>query len=384
MRILHVTDVYRPRVGGIEMFVEELAERQSAAGEDVSVLSVTPGPAGVSATGSIEVIRSSQPLSPWPLPFLPRPTTIEVSSYDVVHAHLSVVSPFASKVAQAAVRAGVPTIATVHSMWTGREGWVRLVGDIAGWNRWPVEWTTVSAAAAAAMEPCLSPGTPVHVVPNAVEVPWWGAHSSGACTGRPVTLVTVMRLAGRKRPMPLLEVLAQVRAEVPDEVPLRAVIVGEGPLARKLRTHSIALGISDWVEMAGECSREAIRELYRHADAFVAPSHQESFGLAALEARAAGLPVVAMSSGGVGEFVEHGVEGFLCRDDEELTRALVALASDPVLRAEMAAHNVAHPPVLDWSVPLSGFADAYVRAEQATSGRRSGVDRLAQARGAAR
>jgi glycosyltransferase involved in cell wall biosynthesis len=371
MRILHVTDVYRPRVGGIEMFVEELAERQAGAGDDVTVLSLTPPDAGPDiapetlSVSAVEVIRSPQ-RGPWPLPFLPGRDVLQVSSYDVVHAHLSVVSPFSTKVAQAAVRAGVPTIATVHSMWNRREGWVKVVGAIAGWSRWPVQWTAVSAAAAAAMQSSLGADTHVQVVQNAVEVPWWREHPAVVEPDRPVTLVTVMRLAGRKRPIPLLDILARVRDGVADGIPLRAVIVGEGPLEERMHARIAALGLGDWVEMAGECSREEIRELYRHSDAYLAPSHQESFGLAALEARAAGLPVVAMRSGGVGEFVDDGVEGHLCHDDDEMTSALVSLATDPTMRRAMAVHNQTHPPGLDWSVPLAGFAEAYATAERAT------------------
>jgi glycosyltransferase involved in cell wall biosynthesis len=288
----------------------------------------------------------------------------------VVHAHFSVVSPYSTRVALAAVGAGIPVIATVHSMWTGREGWVRIVGAIAGWDRWPVQWTAVSAAAAAAMQETLGSHTPVLVVPNAVEIPWWREHPKVSDPWRPFTVVTVMRLAGRKRPMPLLEILARMRRAVPDDVPLRAIVVGEGPLEHKMRHHIAALDAGDWVEMAGGLTREDIREIYRHADAYVAPSHQESFGLAALEARTAGLPVVAMRSGGVGEFVREGVEGFICQDDDEMTDALVRLATDPAMSQRMAAHNLAHPPVLDWSVPLAGFAAAYDRAEEATAATR--------------
>jgi glycosyltransferase involved in cell wall biosynthesis len=376
MRILHVTDVYRPRVGGIEMFVEELAERQSAAGHDVTVLCVTPDWSTSGSASAVSVIRSVQP-GPWPLPVMPGRDTLQVSSYDMVHAHLSVVSPFSTKVAQAAVRAGVPVIATVHSMWNGREGWIRIVGAIAGWGRWPVEWTAVSAAAAAAMKVPLGSRTPVHVVPNAVEVSWWREHPAVPEPERPITLVSVMRLAGRKRPIPLLDVLARVRDEVPVAVPLRAVIVGEGPLEERMHSHLHALGIGGWVEMAGECSRGEIRELYRHSDAYLAPSHQESFGLAALEARAAGLPVVAMRSGGVGEFVRDGIEGYLCQDDDEMKGALVELATRPDLRSAMVDHNQRQAPALDWSVPLAGFDEAYARAELAIESRRPLRRRLA-------
>lgn len=361
MRILHVTDVYRPRVGGIEVFVEELARRQSAAGHDVTILSPTPG-AKEANPGPIEVIRVPN-LGPWPLPFLPR-RDLHLASYDAVHAHLSVVSPFSTRVAKAAVAVGAPTIATVHSMWTGREAWVRLVGGIADWGSWAVRWTAVSSVAAASMRSCLGAGTLVDVVPNAVDVDWWRALAPVPEPTRPFTVVAVMRLAGRKRPIPLLEALARMREAVPAAVPLRAVIVGEGPLEDKVRAHVDHLGLGDWVELAGALSRGDIRELYRRADVYAAPCHQESFGIAALEARAAGLPVVAMRSGGVGEFVAHGLEGLLCHDDEELSQAFTVLATDVELLRDLAAHNLAHPPRMDWQTTLDGFTAAYLRADQ--------------------
>lgn len=375
MRILHVTDFYRPNVGGIEMFVEELAHRQSAAGHDVTVLTITEEPAGgadsaaaLPSRGRVRVLRSPQPTSgTWTLPLLPAPGLLQITTFDVVHTHLSVANPFATRVAQWAVQARIPTIATVHSMWNGREGWVRIVGAIAGWSRWPVEWTAVSAAAAATMHEVLGSGTRVRVVPNAVEVGWWREHPPILDPARPLTLVAVMRLAGRKRPLPLMEVLARVRQEVSDEVPLRAVIVGAGPQEKKVCRQIRSLGLEDWVHLEGACSREEIRDLYRRSDLYLAPSHQESFGLAALEARAAGLPVMAMRSGGVGEFVTDGVEGILCEDDEEMTRALVTLAENPAHGRVMARHNRAHPPALDWSLALAGFDRAYADAEHALS-----------------
>ncbi|GAB3664531.1 glycosyltransferase [Nocardioides korecus] len=368
MRLLHVTDVYRPRLGGIEMFVEELAERQALAGHDVTVLSLATDGAvpGVETTaGGVRIVRAPS-RAPWPMPFLPAGDGVDLTSFDRVHAHLSVVSPFSTRVTQAASRRGVPVILTVHSMWDGREGWVRTVGLIAGWARWPATWTAVSSAAAATMREVLGHDTPVLVVPNGVEVDWW--RDSGPLTGpvddasRPVTVVSVMRLAGRKRPLQLLDAMAEARLAVPRDVALRLLVIGTGPLEERLRERVRALGIGDWVELAGARTRAEIREAYRHADVYAAPCLQESFGLAALEARATGLPVVAMTHGGVGEFVRDGVEGLLCEDDDALARDLARLVGDHALRRSLTEHNRRHAPTHDWARTLAGFEDAYAHA----------------------
>ena len=169
MRILHVTDVYRPRVGGIELFVEGLGLRQVAAGHEVTVLTGTRAN-GSADPAALDVVRV--PLGGYiPMRALP----VDLASYDVVHAHLSVVSVFTTRVAKAAARAGVPVVNTVHSMWNGREGWVRIVAAIATWDRLPQVWTSVSRNAAATIEDVLDPEAEVRVVPNAVDVDWWHA-----------------------------------------------------------------------------------------------------------------------------------------------------------------------------------------------------------------
>src|SRR5690606_17017864 len=62
---------------------------------------------------------------------------------------------------------------------------------------------------------------------------------------------------------------------------------------------------------------------------FVLPAVLESFGIAALQARAAGLPVVARREGGVGGFVRHGHDGLLAGSDQEMGDLLVSLLGEP-------------------------------------------------------
>jgi len=359
MRLLHVTDVYTPQIGGIELFVRDLAARQAAAGHEVAVLTPTPNPYG-DEVGPVEVFRAG------PTRKVAAGRKIVLSGdWDVVHAHLSVLSPFSSLVGSAAAAVGVPLVNTVHSLWAGRTPVVRAAGAVAHWGTTPAVWTGVSGVAAEQMRAVLRDGTPVRVVPNAVDVAWWraGLDEPGAAVDpTAVTIVSVMRLVARKRPLHLLRVLREVRRQVPPEIALRAVIVGAGPLEPRLRQAAARWGLADWVSLPGRLDREAIRALYREADVYVAPAFQESFGIAALEARAAGLPVVAMQSGGVGEFIQDGVEGRLCRDDQDLARVLADLAADAFQREVMTATNLASPPDFDWARALDGFASAYAEA----------------------
>ena len=71
------------------------------------------------------------------------------------------------------------------------------------------------------------------------------------------------------------------------------------------------------------------------SDVFLLPSAQESFGLAALEAMACEVPVVASRVGGLPEVIEHGVSGFLHPPDalDEMAASAIALLTDPALHA---------------------------------------------------
>jgi glycosyltransferase involved in cell wall biosynthesis len=380
MRILHVTDGYRPRLGGIEVFVEDLAGRQTRAGHEVTVLTAAAGPeeeAGSDDAGGIRVVRT--PVGPrHPLaPPLARETAL-AGAYDVVHAHFSVVSPYAMTVARLTDEAGLATVSTVHSMWASRKSIVRAVGSLVDWDRSSLAWTAVSEAAAVDVRAVLGPATAVRVVPNAVDVGWWRDGPGRAPTDGPVTVVSVLRMAGRKRPFALLRMLEALRARVPADVELRALLVGDGPLAHKVQAEIARGPLAGWVSMLGRRSREEIRDLYAVSDVYVSPAYEESFGIAALEARAAGLPVVAMRSGGVGEFVEDGVEGLLCPDDAGMAEALVRLCGDDVLRTRMAAFNALHPPRQDWRGVLADFDDVYRRARTVREQvQREGSDRPA-------
>jgi phosphatidylinositol alpha 1,6-mannosyltransferase len=203
----------------------------------------------------------------------------------------------------------------------------------------------------------------VHVVPNAVDVDWWRQRpvSAPAYPGE-VVVTTLGRISPRKRPLPLLRVMHRVRRQVGADVPLRLVVAGDGPQLGRLRREVRMLGMDDWVDLPGRLTPQQSRDLLHSSDVYVAPADLESFGIAALEARTVGLPVVAKSCGGVGEFVTHGTEGLLVGDDDDLVAAIVALVTDPGLRQRIAAHNTVVPPRTTWEQALEGAENLYRQA----------------------
>jgi glycosyltransferase involved in cell wall biosynthesis len=369
MKIAHISDCYLPRLGGIEMQVHDLAVQQRAAGHDVTVITATPRArhdhTASEVVDDVPVLRVTVDL-PFELPVHPRTgrqiaRLLDSQEFDAVHVHAGLVSPFAYAAAPVVVRAGLPMVITVHSLWGYLTPAFRLLDVWRQWSRWPVVLSAVSDVAAAPIRRVAGPEVDVDVLPNGIDAAAWQLRPLPRDPDE-VHLVAVMRLAPRKRPLPLLRALREARRLVPEQVRLRATVVGEGPQRTPMRRYLDRHGLSDWVDLPGRCTRDQIRELYRRTDVFVAPANLESFGIAALEARCAGLPVVAMANTGIREFVAHGVEGLLASSDADLAASLARLARSPQLRGQIAAHNRSVKPLVTWDDVLARTEAAYKRA----------------------
>jgi glycosyltransferase involved in cell wall biosynthesis len=117
-----------------------------------------------------------------------------------------------------------------------------------------------------------------------------------------------------------------------------------------------------WVRLPGRVTRDELRGRYAASDIFVAPAPLESFGIAALEARTVGLPVVGRRGSGVQEFVKDGLNGYLATDDEAMADRLARLVTDDGLRESMKAYNRSTPPEQSWGRILDGAEAEYRRA----------------------
>lgn len=356
MRIAHVSDCYLPRLGGIEVQVRATALAQVERGHTVSVITATPGE--TTSDPGIEVIRLDANL-PFETPVHPRGIqrireALEHLRPDVVHIHAGVVSPFAW-MGMAAAK-GLPTVVTVHSMWgpLAQKAFAWLVQDERAYVV-----TAVSKVAADAVSSAI--GEDVLVTPNAIDpLPW---RQLAPIDHDDAHIVSTLRFAPRKRVMALLHSLRDARRWVPADVRMRATVCGDGPLMSQVRNFVVNNGM-DWVALPGRVSREDLARIYASADLYVQPSVRESFGLAALEARAAGLPVIGHAGSGLSEFVTDGVNGLLVHGDAGMSAAIRRLVTDDALRHRFAGYNREHAVIHTWDHALHALDAAYAAAAE--------------------
>ena len=344
-----ISDWYLPRIGGTEMHLHDLAVRLKGEGHDVQVITSTPGPI---ETDGIRAHRLDAPLFPgiglvWTRSaFIQMETILKSESWDVVHCHGNVINPVSYGGVYLSQRLGLPVVITWKSILGVYTPLFKIANQIYGWAKWPVVFSAVSAVTARDIKSIVRKKD-VHILPNGIDVAEWKVEHASR-DPKEILLVSTMRLARKKRPVALIKIVNELRKKIPDDLCLKVKIIGEGDKRGAMEKLISKLSLENTVELVGHQSRLRIREIFSKADIYVCPTKWESFGIAVLEARCAGLPVVALESGGVKEIIEHEKEGLLANTDENMVEQIARLIKDKELRSSIADNNQQNPPPMIW------------------------------------
>ncbi|HZH55067.1 MAG TPA: N-acetyl-alpha-D-glucosaminyl L-malate synthase BshA [Sphingobacteriaceae bacterium] len=240
---------------------------------------------------------------------------VRFEKLDLLHVHYAIPhasAAFMAKQILATFNIHIPVVTTLH----GTD--ITLVGRDASYN--PVVTfsinqsdgvTAVSENLKAETYDHFDINRDIRVIPNFIDLDRFKlepkAHFKQAIApGDERILVHTSNFRKVKRTMDVIHIFKKVQ----DKLPSKLLMVGDGPERTQAEQLARDLDIAHNVRFLGK--QDAVEEILSVADLFLIPSSSESFGLAALEAMACGIPVISSNVGGLPELNQEGITGYLC------------------------------------------------------------------------
>lgn len=355
LRVAMFTNNYLPYVGGVPISIARLRGALEAQGHTVMI--VAPGYPDAEGADDPQVLRV-RPLVPWGLSgeftianIFQRGIRRRLREFrpDVIHLH----HPFwmGSLGLFLARRKKVPAIYTYHTRLEHYAHYIPFPGRlfrnvISHWlvERFANKCSAAIVPTAAAKEYMRLIGVwrPIFVQPTGIDYETFltvpesrvAALRKELEIGDEPVLVTASRLSPEKNVAFLIRAVARLKERL--DRPFRLLILGEGADRPRLEALIATCGLEDRVTFAGAVAPEEMAAHYRLGDVFVFASKSETQGMVVVEAMAAGLPVVAVDSSGIDDFVRHGHNGFKTLEDiDAWSGAVESLLRDAARRAEM-------------------------------------------------
>lgn len=338
-------------LGGSGVVATELGRALAERGHHVHLISSEPPfrwRAGIPRLAFERVTVPSYPLFREPQYLLALATTItrvaEAERLDIVHAHYAVPHATAAylsdqMLASAASPLHPRTVTTLH----GTD--ITLVGSDPSYARvvaFSIEHshgvTAVSRSLKADTIAALGVRREIRVIPNFLDCSTYRRRFDQQLRARLCPSATCDSLIvhmSNFRPVKRVDVVLEVFRRIRRRLRARLVLIGDGPTRSAVAQLATEHDLSDEVVFLGE-QQDPVPWL-SVADVFLLPSAQESFGLAALEAMACEMPVVASNVGGLPEIVENGATGFVCPPDaiDQMAERAIELLTDNERRVAM-------------------------------------------------
>ena len=350
-KIALISDWYFPKVGGIEYSMHTLAKTLSMHGHEVSVITRSyPGVPKYSIRDGVSVIR----IKGKPLPGQDRFLTpgaykelfdiLKNGNYEIVNSH-GLDSPIGMGALVASRKLGIPVVVTNHSL-VGNMPYSPLL-YLAGKLLLKNTDAVIAVSSAVEKDSKLMTEKPIYRIFNGVDsedsivkIPF------PVDTKGKIVIVTVARMTKKKGVQNIVN-LAPSLLEKHEN--LLFVMIGDGPLRKKLERTVEESGLSGNFYFTGEVSRAKVLGYLEQADIFALPSSNEAFGISILEAMSKKVPVVAMNNSGVSDIINSGVNGYLADSLPEFSSFLEKLIETPALRTSFAREAIRRLSNYDWN-----------------------------------
>lgn len=356
-RVLMLSWEYPPKtVGGLARHVHDLSVALAAAGNEVHVITCpVPGQGLYTRDRGVHVHRihpdklSADDFMDWVGQL--NEGMLELTGklldiydrFDLLHAHDWLVGSAAINISR---HHDLPLVATIHATEHGRNRGLHndlqrhihnLEGELVGQAHLVIGCSRYMGREIA--ELFNQPLDKIRIIPNGVD-----PENITAGLAQPVAEPArerekVIVFLGRLVPEKGVDVLISALPAIMEEVgPVNLEIAGKGPYQPELEHLARRTGVADRVKFLGFVDDEGRNILLNRATVAVFPSIYEPFGIVALEAMAAGVPVVVSDTGGLSDVIEHGVDGYLSPPGD--THMLAYYVAEIIRNPELARHFV--------------------------------------------
>lgn len=330
----------RAKEGGVAYFCHELANRLSARGHEVCVVTLNEAPADagycVRRVPLARFFLRSRLLRYYLAPAVLRFMTFAPT--DVIHSHGDSWCCFGMSAPVLRTFHGSSLDEAIHAT-----SWIRRLNHFLSYPLEVISGLAADGVTAVSLNAAGRLPMPCKVIPDAVDTEVFRPGEKSTVP----SILFVGTLSGRKRGELLLSAFRKTVVPRYPSAELWMVCGQPGPSVLGVR----------WFP---KLTTEELANLYRKAWIFCLPSSYEGFGIPYIEAMASGTPVIATENAGAIELLHHRQAGWTVRDDD-LGQALVHLLGDPATRAELGGAARALSESFSWDVVVAAFEDEYRR-----------------------
>lgn len=367
IRVLHPVLHYPPVIGGIEQWVQNIAERQP---QDIDSFVVTGRVKGCASKEQVKncfVFRRSPiglnslhsslvyVMTAAPFIFLNSFYIARKNKVDIFHCHGLIGSTMGYLLSKLT---HTPFICTEQGLLDANRGIMYRATNFLRGIVYRSSVLCIASSKSVAEDFHKLGVRRVEIIPNGVDLNKFTNRREVISNQSEFTILSVGRLEKIKGHRYLIESLVDIKSVVPHA---RLVVVGDGSGRDRLEAQTRNLKLSDSVEFIGAVPHDQLSEFFARADIFVMPSLSEGFGITAIEAMAAGVPLVASRVGGLLDIIEDGKNGIFteAKDSGGIARAVLSLYNNQDIARSLASNGVERAKEYSWDRVASEVGHLY-------------------------